>query len=51
MIQSISDELIRARASLTSVMSGIGNEGGRNTLATDINNALEQIVSWLTPRG
>jgi len=44
-LQSISDEIIRARASLTSVMSGIASEAGRNTLATDINNALEQIVS------
>ncbi|MBE0535195.1 MAG: flagellar hook-associated protein FlgL [Phycisphaerae bacterium] len=44
-LQSISDEVIRARASLTSVMSGIASQSGRNTLATDINNALEQIVS------
>lgn len=49
-VQSISDEIIRARASLTSVMSGIASEAGRNTLATDINNALEQIVSLVNTR-
>jgi len=49
-VQSISDEIIRVRASLTSVMSGIASEAGRNTLATDINNALEQIVSLINTR-
>jgi flagellar hook-associated protein 3 FlgL len=44
-IQGISGELADAMASLTSVLSGTMNEQMRVTLAEDINNALEQIVS------
>lgn len=44
-IQSISGELARARASLTATLSGSANDQLRSTLAADLNNALEQLVA------
>ncbi len=44
-IQSISGELARARASLTGTMSGTTSPELRGTLAADLNNAIEQLVS------
>lgn len=44
-IQSISDEFGRSRASLTSTLSGTLNLDLRKTLAADLNNALEELVA------
>lgn len=44
-IQSMSDEFGRARASLTSTLSGTLNVDLRRTLAADLNNALEELVA------
>jgi flagellar hook-associated protein 3 FlgL len=44
-VQSVMTELARARTSLTSVASGTTGDQIRTTLASDINNALEHIVS------
>lgn len=44
-IQSISGELARARESLTATLSGTTSTQLRNTLAADLNNALEQLVA------
>lgn len=44
-IQSITTEISRARTSLTATLSGTTSSATRNTLAEDLNNALEQLVS------
>ncbi|MHC4288703.1 MAG: flagellar hook-associated protein FlgL [Planctomycetota bacterium] len=44
-IQSITGEFGRARASLTSTMSGVLNAELRQTLAADLDNILEEMVS------
>ena len=44
-IQSITGEFGRARASLTSTMSGVLNTELRQTLAADLDNILEEMVS------
>ncbi len=44
-LQSMSSELASARESLTSIMSGTTGDQLRQTLAADLNNALEQLVS------
>lgn len=44
-IQSITDEFGRSRASLTSTLSGTLNLDLRKTLAADLNNALEELVA------
>lgn len=44
-IQSISGELARARASLTATLSGTTNMQLRSTLAADLDHALEQLVA------
>jgi flagellar hook-associated protein 3 FlgL len=43
-VQSITDELSKARASLTATLSGTTSQQLRHTLAADLNNALEQLV-------
>ncbi|HOK65222.1 MAG TPA: flagellar hook-associated protein FlgL [Anaerohalosphaeraceae bacterium] len=45
-VQSIMNELANARASMASTMSGTTSTQVRRTLATELNNALEQIVSF-----
>lgn len=45
-VQSIMSEMANARASLASTMSGTTSSQVRRTLATELNNALEQIVSF-----
>jgi len=44
-LQAISEEITHARTSLMSVMSGVINNSTRQTLAADLDNALEQIVA------
>ena len=44
-IQSITGEVARARASLTATLSGTTSEQLRSTLAADLDNALEQLVA------
>ncbi|HDS84161.1 MAG TPA: flagellar hook-associated protein 3 [Phycisphaerales bacterium] len=44
-IQSITNEIARARASLTATLSGTTSQQLRSTLAADLNNALEQLVA------
>ena len=44
-IQSITNEIARARASLTATLSGTTSQQLRSTLAGDLNNALEQLVA------
>lgn len=44
-IQSVSGELSRARASLTATLSGTTSRDLRGTLADDLNNAIEQLVA------
>ena len=44
-VQSIMSEMANARASLASTMSGTTSSQVRRTLATEMNNALEQVVS------
>ncbi len=45
-VQSIMKEMANARASLASTMSGTTNSQVRRTLAAEINNALEQVISF-----
>lgn len=45
-VQSIMSEMANARASLASTMSGTTSSQVRRTLATELNNALEQVVSF-----
>jgi len=45
-VQSIMSEMASARASLASTMSGTTSSQVRRTLATELNNALEQVVSF-----
>lgn len=45
-VQSIMSEMANARASLASTMSGTTSNQVRRTLATELNNALEQVVSF-----
>lgn len=45
-VQSIMSEMANARASLASTMSGTTSSQVRRTLATEMNNALEQVVSF-----
>ena len=45
-VQSIMSQLAQARTSMTSTMSGTTSDQVRHSLATDINNALEQLVSF-----
>ena len=45
-VQSMITELGNARASVTSTMSGIASDQIRKNLAEDINNTLEQLVSF-----
>ncbi|MEN6306222.1 MAG: flagellar hook-associated protein FlgL [Anaerohalosphaeraceae bacterium] len=44
-LQSMSTQVANARSSLTSIMSGTTGNQLRENLATDLNNALEQLVS------
>lgn len=44
-LQSMSTQVANARSSLTSIMSGTTGDQLRQTLAADLNNALEQLVS------
>lgn len=45
-VQSIMSEMANARASLASTMSGTTSSQVRRTLATELNNALEQVISF-----
>jgi flagellar hook-associated protein 3 FlgL len=45
-VQSIMSEMANARASLASTMSGTTSTQVRQTLATELNNALEQVISF-----
>lgn len=45
MLQSMTTELTRARSSMTSIVSGTTSDQTRQTLATDLDNALEQLIS------
>lgn len=49
-IQSISDEFGRARSSLTSTLSGTLNSEMRKTLAADLDNIVEELVSLANTR-